>query len=610
MPDIFYWKRGGYEVRKNLKIVKMSLDESNIGSLKELEGRKIELLARKEAFKQSLTENIKDLDEETKKKVLDAVEKKLAGKKAKLPPTKHTKAINAYISFMKSTAKNIEEVEAREKKIKDGISKAKAYFGEGWFVPNPHWFGGEPPRLATINRMRARLNKEIKAGRGEILEKYFPANMPADKKKEVVAYLNAKIFGKEYKKEQPFVLSPVKMLSLNADLAKLNELYKQRKPLDDEAKEERKKIDKTYRKIYDAYRWAKKTNGVIYVNGEPVSAADIQPIKVEGAVIGFNLDRIAKKFGWVNSAEFTLSRKPPELVFVKKGTIIKKKKYKQAVVFKLDKSKNLYYTLSDMKLLFDKAEKETGQRIVYFENEPITEIDLQKEGRKWYLQPWVTIPYLDYIEEEVPLKFSFTYSLYEKEFIEKVERIKREAEFTISEAITSTVIIGNKEAKAVIYLSPKLVKLKSELGKKTKALQQRGGDYTSPEFPVLLITDFSVLKNIPSDAQKRLEALAKKPEVMLTEAERAEISALRNLAFSNMVISAYDGEIVQRKDLEKYNLKDYIALAIGQNPVLIQQLAPDSSPKEIAKISAKSKIAVVIKYLGGAIAGFFTTGSP
>ncbi|MEM3265221.1 MAG: hypothetical protein QXH07_04630 [Thermoplasmata archaeon] len=416
-------------------------------------------------------------------------------------------------------------------------------------------------------------------------------------------------------------------------LKKGRKIYEKRKPLDIESKKIREKYNaenRAYKSLYDVIRYAKKNKRArVWINGKEFLASQITPtmtkaekqrlqqlkkkkklstrrkVKTEdGRIVFINekeelaqLKEKSKVKGYIlpngaisgwhigATATFDVSAFPPS----KKVLITKERRIKPAqdkIFFEQDSTGRLF-TTTNIKLLFDKAEKQTGQRVIFINNQAMTEIDFASEkplvGRTiWYVTPYA---YTEIVPGVSDLSFVYNPSYILKTTTVATEKVQQ-AQKPILKELTSTIMIGgkNQHVHILIYTVEALNTLKEARARR------KAGDNVS-----WLATQYTITENMTKSQRIRLESLNKKLEISLTDAEKAELAHLRELDKMNIVVEVQGGKAIKDSELLDYQNShtEYVSLSWAYDK------APNVWIFGVAiKMNTEEAVAGAVEYVG------------
>jgi hypothetical protein len=361
------------------------------------------------------------------------------------------------------------------------------------------------------------------------------------------------------------IQNPIRKVSVKELLRQGTEVYSKRKPLDKESREIRRNYNRDFKKIYDSIRYAKeKKRARIYINNKPVLASqitlayDIVSTRLPNGEI--KQKRVNERYilpkgiisGWNIGAktQIDISTNP-----TKKTVKIKEKEVKgkaNHIIFEQDNS-GFIYTKTNIKTLFNHAEKKTGQRVIYINNQAMTEDDFRKglDGN-WYL----TASAMVNIQSGTSL-LSYTYNpSYFMEVINVSEHRVEIPQKPIIAELDSIVTIGGKEQKLHIIINT----LQAFIAlKEARRLKKANA-------PVSWIaTQYTISESMSKDERNRLKELKNKAEILLTERERSELNHLKELNKINVVAEVQAAKVINDEELHQYqdSHPEYLVLSFN-----------------------------------------------
>lgn len=289
--------------------------------------------------------------------------------------------------------------------------------------------------LKTIDKQRAKSTKIINEIRKE-LKSEIRTKEPKINDKEAIAIVNFQVYG-TFKKRQPrgFSFSPESAKKLNEAKAE----YNRRKPLDEQSKAIRKveSKDKSFRKIYDVLRNARKHNKAeVFIGGELLPIATIEEVDASGRVIQRNFPnkegiplvkegeelkrpkavvsyRVSTKtiapLGKTNLAVDVSLEKVTKTTYTEEKTKQKLPPASNKIIFIHEGTE--FVTNSRIDQLFNNAQKQTGDRILFLNNEGFDESYFYKgDDGKWRLQAFafeeINAPEIEGI---ISVRYDYTY---------------------------------------------------------------------------------------------------------------------------------------------------------------------------------------------------------
>ena len=437
----------------------------------------------------------------------------------------------------------------------------------------------------------------------------------------------------QLKEGQKVFSNPERTIKVKDLLEEGRRIYAQRKPYDAESRKVKARYNnenRAYKSIYDIKRYAKKNkNAKVWINGKEFLASQItetmSKAEKERLIKLSNKKKLSRKrkikapdgriayineveeykqlkekdkqkgyilpkgviSGWHIGAkgEFTISSIPPsKTIVISKEKVVKPKQDK--ITFEQD-IQGRVFTASNIKLLFDKAEKQTGQRVIFINNQAMTETDFIEEkpliGRTlWYLSPSAFT--------EITAGVSDLSFVYNPSYILKTNKLIKErleiVQKPILKELTSTLMIGGKNQKVhiLIYTTEALNTLKEARARRKK------GESVS-----WLATQYTLTENMSKSERARLESLNKKLDIALTDKEREELAHLRELDKINIVVEVQNAKVMNDADLAMYQQahSEYVALS----------WAYDKEPTIwifgiVIKMNTEESVAGAVEYVG------------
>ena len=393
---------------------------------------------------------------------------------------------------------------------------------------------------------------------------------------------------KKGKKEFP---NPERMIKVSDLLKEGKTIYSNRKKYDEESKRLRDNYNnenRAYKRIYDIKRYAGKNKKArVWVNGKEFLASQITETisksekerliklskkklstrrKVKNEVEEYKQLKEKDKqkgyilpkgviSGWHIGAKgtFDISSNPPskKILIAKEKLIIPKQ---DKITFEQDSSGRIF-TESNVKLIFDKAEKQTGQRVIFINNQAMTETDFIEEkpliGRTlWYLSPSAFTEIQEGVSD-LSFVINPSYTLRTNELVRKRVEV---AQKPILKELNSTIMIGgkNQHVHIIIYTIEALRALKEARARR------KNGENVS-----WLATQYTLTENMSKSERARLETLNKKLDITLTDKEREELAHLRELDKINIVVEVQGAKVMNDTDLAMYqeSHSEYVALS-------------------------------------------------
>ena len=424
----------------------------------------------------------------------------------------------------------------------------------------------ESPELITINRERNKYSRTIRKNKTILL-----GDAKGEERKKIERWINQQTYGTKLKKGVEVEKPKVKDVNVSALIKENQEAYKARKPLDAEAKKLRKNEDYSDKIVSDAIRYSQKQKlRYTYINNQRVYTSQIQELKklsvVNGSlkevVYGYRLPSDIFK-GQSNQAQFKaqISNKHFENVVITKD-ITKRRGTTEAIIFHND---GQIYTDTNIKKLFDEAQKKTGARIIFINNVAISEDAFIEKNGVWYLEAYVAPNSLGLnvsFGEQTTARVSFeynrnltytTFDLEKKETKEKIRHIYKE--------ITTIVSIGNNNEKYTVHLIIMNYSTIQQIFQAQKIAYISG----NKEKRFIAITKFKIMKSDYLEAQRELKKLNAKNSLLLTPEERQTIAQLQAIAKTDLVIECYDSELLTEEQATSLQNKDeFIILSIGE----------------------------------------------
>lgn len=435
---------------------------------------------------------------------------------------------------------------------------------------------------------------------------------------------------KEGKREFP---NPERTIKVGDLLNEGKTIYANRKKYDEESKRLRagyNNENRAYKRIYDIKRYAGKNKKArVWINGKEFLASQItetmsksekerldqlskkkklstrRKVKThDGKIVYINEVEEYKQLkekdkqkgyilpkgvisGWHIGAKgtFDISSTPPSktILIAKEKLIIPKQ---DKITFEQDSSGRIF-TESNIKLIFDKAEKQTGQRVIFINNQAMTETDFIEEkpliGRTlWYISPSAFTEIQEGVSD-LSFVYNPSYTLRTNELVRKRVEV---AQKPILKELNSTLMIGGKNQKVhiLIYTIEALRALKEARARR------KNGENVS-----WLATQYTLTENMSKSERARLETLNKKLDISLTDKEREELVHLRELDKINIVVEVQGAKVMNDTDLAMYQEahSEYVALS----------WAYDKDPKVwifgvAIKMNTEESVAGAVEYVG------------
>lgn len=390
-----------------------------------------------------------------------------------------------------------------------------------------------------------------------------------------------RVLTKEEKISKPKRYSnPDRIIRISDLLKEGRAIYTERKPLDKESKDIRANYNRSYKSIYDVKRYAgKKKNARVWINGKPFLASQVTLVSDEqgkryilpkGAISNWKLG---------SKAKFSVSSNPTKIEVVSKTKVVKPAQDK--IVFEQDSSGRLF-TKTNIKRLFDKAEKEHGQRIIFINNQAIMEDEFFQENGFWYLGSYATAEF-QAGTQEVSLVYNPSYIVKTNELIKKRVEI---AQKPILKELTSTVMIGGKNQKVhiIIYTKEALLALKE-----ARTLRKGGAPVS------WLATQYTITENMNKKERARLNELNARLEVSLNEKEKEELAHLKEQDKINIVVEVQNAKTMNVGELKMYQdtHTEWVALS------WLMDKTPSNWIFAVAiKMNTEESIAGAVEYVG------------
>ena len=254
--------------------------------------------------------------------------------------------------------------------------------------------------------------------------------------------------------------------------------------------------------------------------------------------------------GWQLGAtsKFTVSANPPSserIVVVKKLVTPAQDK----IIFQQDNSGQLF-TSTNIKRLFDKAEKESGQRVIYINNQAMTETDFQEIDGVWYITAYA-MANIQAGVSDLSLTYNPSYYAKTNELIKERQRI---AQKPIIAELNSVAMLGGKQQNLhiIIYTLDAFIALKE-----ARKLRQSG-------VPVSWVaTQYSLTESMSKQERARLSELRTKQQVLLSDNEKKELEHLNELDKVNVVAEVQSAKMMNDSELALYQQShtEYLALS-------------------------------------------------
>ena len=254
--------------------------------------------------------------------------------------------------------------------------------------------------------------------------------------------------------------------------------------------------------------------------------------------------------GWQLGAtsKFTVSANPPSserIVVVKKLVTPAQDK----IIFQQDNSGQLF-TSTNIKRLFDKAEKESGQRVIYINNQAMTETDFQEIDGVWYITAYA-MANIQAGVSDLSLTYNPSYYAKTNELIKERQRI---AQKPIIAELNSVAMLGGKQQNLhiIIYTLDAFIALKE-----ARKLRQSG-------VPVSWVaTQYSLTESMSKQERARLSELRIKQQVLLSDNEKKELEHLNELDKVNVVAEVQSAKMMNDSELALYQQShtEYLALS-------------------------------------------------
>ncbi len=369
--------------------------------------------------------------------------------------------------------------------------------------------------------------------------------------------------------------------------------YGKRKPLDQESSKIRRTYNRAFKSISDAKRYANrevkvkipqkeqaryfgrdikegeksikaKKSARVWINNKEVLTSQITLVYDTKTIIGKNgkprkikvneryiLPKgIISGWGLGKTAEFTISSQPTRQILKEKEKEIKGHA-KGSIVFHQDSIGRLY-TDTNMKTLFRIAEQRTGQRIIYINNQALTEQDVELIDGKWFLTQYA-MANIQAGTSSLSYQYNPSYFLKTYEFKDIRENIQQKP---IIAELDSIVVVGNKNQKVhiIIYTLDAFIKLKE-----ARKLRSQG-------VPISWVaTQFSLSENMNKSDRNRLNELRAMPEVALDEKSKAELKHLNELDQINIVAEVQGAKLMNDEELAQYQASrsEYLVLSFS-----------------------------------------------
>ena len=341
-------------------------------------------------------------------------------------------------------------------------------------------------------------------------------------------------------------------LELNDLLNEARRYYKLRQPEDKKSKKLRAKQDNSFKQLYDVIRNAKrKHQRTIFINRKEIQISTINPVYENHKLIGYSIDNEDfKKIASIRHKSIRLE------VSVNKVTkvAIKTTKAKEVRGTKIEfiREGARFYTTTNIKLLFNKAEKETGQRILYINGYPFNENDFSAEGRLWFLSPNATNELnLNLDEDKVTVEYSFTFKATVFSESETILTNVQGGELdSVLMSFIADVQIGNQVGvkKAFIRVMTKQV-LGIMAEAKLKTLTTQNVNIETNTIAVRF--DSPLIQTMSNIDRRRLKELNNKPDLFLSKGEKKEKINLSKIGKTDIIITAEHATLIDYNGIEK-----------------------------------------------------------
>lgn len=377
--------------------------------------------------------------------------------------------------------------------------------------------------------------------------------------------------------------NPERTVSIDKLLKEGRRIYALKKPLDEDSKKIRRNYNRSFKSIYDAIRYAridkitgketitykdkqgkehkKKIEGGkarIWINGKPILASQIKLeydtiITPKGKKVKVNERYILPKGAiseWQLGAtsKFTVSANPPSserIVEVKKLV----KPAQDKITFQQDNSGQLF-TSTNIKRLFDKAEKESGQRVIYINNQAMTETDFQEISGLWYITAYA-MANIQAGVSDLSLTYNPSYYAKTNELIKERQKI---AQKPIIAELNSVAMLGGKQQNLhiIIYTLDAFVELKNAMKTRREGVKNSW-----------IATQYSLTESMSKQERARLSELRTKSQVLLNDNEKKELEHLNEMDKINVVAEVQGGKMISDEELALYQQShtEYLALS-------------------------------------------------
>jgi hypothetical protein len=286
--------------------------------------------------------------------------------------------------------------------------------------------------------------------------------------------------------------------------------------------------EKTYDKFINNYK----------INGKPIKINE-RYILPKGAISEWQLGATSK---------FTVSANPPSserIVEVKKLV----KPAQDKITFQQDNSGQLF-TSTNIKRLFDKAEKESGQRVIYINNQAMTETDFQEISGLWYITAYA-MANIQAGVSDLSLTYNPSYYAKTNELIKERQKI---AQKPIIAELNSVAMLGGKQQNLhiIIYTLDAFVELKNAMKTRREGVKNSW-----------IATQYSLTESMSKQERARLSELRTKSQVLLNDNEKKELEHLNEMDKINVVAEVQGGKMISDEELALYQQShtEYLVLS-------------------------------------------------
>ncbi|MHB1764772.1 MAG: hypothetical protein ACYCS1_04435 [Gammaproteobacteria bacterium] len=328
--------------------------------------------------------------------------------------------------------------------------------------------------------------------------------------------------------------------------------YALRKPLDEKSKSLRAKEDKSNKKVYDAIRNAKKKHQLtIAIGNKDIEISKIEAIKKGKKILGYKINEDVLQAAGINAhgknklvLTVSVARVEKEQITVTKVVQVKPRSH---LIFHKDGLR--FYTDANIKKLFDNAQKQTGQRIIYLNGKPVNENAFVKENGKWYAQSFLLGEIGNITFEQETFSVALSYTFAEALLIQKTTEVSKKVEpqhatpiYTMIADVQVGNEVGVKKAFIQVY-SHQVIGVMA----KVKKMAQSAGKYNIVAVELQEIT----VETMSKSDRERLKKLNNSIDLFLSEKDKKEKKILNSIGKTDIIISTYHARVITADYIEQ-----------------------------------------------------------